>query len=60
MRRGDVLVAVNFGETAVTVAVGEREVLFGTPSGVTVSEGTMTLPATRARCWVRDNFSRMA
>ena len=44
MRRGDVLVAVNFGETAVTVAVGEREVLFGTPSGVTVSEGTMTLP----------------
>ena len=44
MRRGDVLVAVNFGETAVTVAVGEREVLFGTPSGVTVRDGTMTVP----------------
>ena len=44
MRRGDVLVAVNFGESAVTVDVGKREVLFATPAGVTMSEGTMTLP----------------
>ena len=45
MRRGDLMVVVNTGDSAVSLEVGEREVLFGTPSGVTVDGGTLSVPA---------------
>ena len=44
MRRGDLLVAVNTGADTVSVDVGEREVLFETPSGVTLEGGTLAVP----------------
>ncbi|HYH73769.1 MAG TPA: DUF3459 domain-containing protein, partial [Nocardioides sp.] len=43
MQRGDLLVVVNAGEDAARVEVGEREVLFETPSGVTVDGGVVTV-----------------
>ncbi|NYE35260.1 maltooligosyltrehalose trehalohydrolase [Nocardioides cavernae] len=45
MRRGDLLVVVNTGETEAVVQVGEREVLFTTPAGVRLSAGTASVPA---------------
>lgn len=45
MRRGDLLVVVNAGEGPVEVEVGQREVLFETPSGVRLEDGTLVLPA---------------
>jgi maltooligosyltrehalose trehalohydrolase len=45
MRRGDLLVVVNAGAEPVEVEVGEREVLFETPSGVSVGDGRMIVPA---------------
>jgi maltooligosyltrehalose trehalohydrolase len=45
MRRGDLLVVVNAGDTAATTEVGEREVLFETPAGVDVSGGVLSVPA---------------
>ncbi|HET8560833.1 MAG TPA: DUF3459 domain-containing protein, partial [Marmoricola sp.] len=44
MRRGDVLVAVNFGDSPASVPVGGRDVLFETPSGVTLIDGALSLP----------------
>ena len=45
MRRGDLLVVVNTGAEAVTLEVGEREVLFETPAGVSVEAGLLSVPA---------------
>jgi maltooligosyltrehalose trehalohydrolase len=45
MRRGDVLIVVNFGDTAATVSVGARSVIFETPSGVTLADGALSIPA---------------
>ncbi len=46
MRRRDLLVVVNFGSRIQTVDVGSAsEVLFETPSGVTLAGSTLTLPA---------------
>ena len=46
MRRDDVLVVVNAGEVEATVEVDEDcEVLFQTPSGVTLDDGVLTVPA---------------
>jgi len=45
MRRGDLLVVVNAGDEALTVEVGEREVLFETPAGVVVRDGVLSVPA---------------
>ncbi|CAA9377692.1 MAG: GH13_10 / GH13 / GH13_9 / GH13_11 / GH13_36 [uncultured Nocardioides sp.] len=44
MERGDVLLVVNAGDSAATAPVGEREVLFETPTGVSVEDGTIALP----------------
>ena len=44
MRRGDLLVVVNAGETAATAEVGPREVLFETPTGVGLEGTTLALP----------------
>ena len=44
MRRGDLLVVVNTGADAVTLDVGDREVLFETPSGVTIDAGALAVP----------------
>jgi maltooligosyltrehalose trehalohydrolase len=44
MRRNDLLVVVNTGDTAASVAVDRSEVLFQTPSGVRVDDGTVTVP----------------
>ena len=44
MHRRDVLVVVNTGAEAATVEVGDREVLFATPSGVTRAGGTLGVP----------------
>ena len=44
MQRGDVLVVVNFGDAPATVPVDPREVLFETPSGVTLADGNLTVP----------------
>jgi maltooligosyltrehalose trehalohydrolase len=44
MRRGDLLVVVNAGDTAATTEVGEREVLFETPAGVDVRDGVLSVP----------------
>ena len=43
MRRGDLLVVVNTGEDVARVDVGEREVLFETPSGVALDGGVLTV-----------------
>ncbi len=45
MRRGDLLVVVNTGGAPVTLDVGEREVLFATPAGVTLDAGVLAVPA---------------
>ena len=47
MRRGELLMAVNFGSAEATVPVGASydEMLFVTPSGATLGEGTLHLPA---------------
>jgi maltooligosyltrehalose trehalohydrolase len=44
MRRGDLVVLVNAGETEVTVPVDASEVLFETPSGVDLDDSGVTLP----------------
>jgi maltooligosyltrehalose trehalohydrolase len=44
MRRGDLLVLVNTGETEVSVEVDASEVLFETPSGVVLDGGSLTVP----------------
>jgi maltooligosyltrehalose trehalohydrolase len=44
MRRGDLLVVVNAGDTAATTEVGPREVLFETPTGVALEGTTLSLP----------------
>ena len=44
MRRGDLLVAVNFGDAAADLEVDEGTLLFGTPSGPSVETGTLHLP----------------
>lgn len=44
MRRDDLLVVVNAGETPVSVTVDAVEVLFQTPAGVTLGEGTLEVP----------------
>ncbi|KRE93587.1 malto-oligosyltrehalose trehalohydrolase [Nocardioides sp. Soil774] len=44
MRRGDLLVVVNAGDTAATTEVGQREVLFETPTGVGLEGTTLSLP----------------
>jgi len=45
MQRGDVLLAVNFGDSAASVAAGSRSVIFETPSGVSLADGNLSLPA---------------
>ena len=45
MRRGDLLVVVNTGDSATELEVGEREVLFETPAGVVVRDGVLSVPA---------------
>ncbi len=45
MRRGDLLVVVNTGERSAEVEVGDREVLFETPTGVVLDGGALTVPA---------------
>ena len=45
MRRGDVLVAVNFGDSESSLAVEHSEVLFATPAGTTLDGARLTLPA---------------
>jgi maltooligosyltrehalose trehalohydrolase len=46
MRRGDLLVAVNFGDASADLLVdGELEPLFRTPAGPTLSDGRLDLPA---------------
>jgi maltooligosyltrehalose trehalohydrolase len=45
MRRGDLVVLVNAGETEVSVPVDASEVLVATPSGVDLDDGTITVPA---------------
>ena len=45
MRRGDLQVVVNVGAEEVTARVGERPVLFASPSGVEVTDGAVTVPA---------------
>ena len=44
LRRSDLVLLVNAGETEVSVDVDAAEVLFETPSGVTLDDGTVTLP----------------
>ena len=44
MRRGDLLVVVNTGADPVTAEVGEREVLFETPGGASLSDGDLSVP----------------
>lgn len=44
MRRDDLLVVVNTGETPASVAVDAGEVLFQTPSGVVLDDGTLEVP----------------
>ena len=47
LRRGEVLLAVNFGtvEQTTTLDTSYDEVLFATPGGVTLAGSTLTLPA---------------
>ncbi len=44
MSRGDLLVVVNTDDTARTLEVGERGVLFETPAGVSLHGGVLTVP----------------
>jgi maltooligosyltrehalose trehalohydrolase len=45
MHRGTVTIAVNFGDAPARLGVADAEVLFETPSGVTLADGVLTLPA---------------
>jgi maltooligosyltrehalose trehalohydrolase len=45
MRRGDLLVLVNFGDRDWTREIGEADLLFETESGVDLAGGSITLPA---------------
>lgn len=45
MRRGRLLVAVNFGDAEATVPTDATEVLFATPSGAVLQRGGLVLPA---------------
>lgn len=45
MRRGDLLVAVNFGRSATSSEVDCTEVLFTTPTAATLADGVLSLPA---------------
>lgn len=46
MRRGEVVVAVNFGAQAVEVAMtGQHELRWTTPAGATLDRGRLALPA---------------
>ena len=46
MRRGGVVVAVNFGDAEVSVDLGaDHEVRWATPSGATSEAGCVRLPA---------------
>ena len=45
MRRGDLLVAVNFGDEAAELLVeGDYDLLFRTPARPTLSDGRLDLP----------------
>jgi maltooligosyltrehalose trehalohydrolase len=44
MQRGDVLMVVNFGDTAASVPAGSRSVIFETPSGVSLIDGALSVP----------------
>ena len=43
MRRGDVLVAVNFGESAAELEVGAEALVFATGGGISLEAGTLAL-----------------
>lgn len=45
MRRGDLLVAVNFGRSATSLEVDRSEILFTTPTAPTLTDGVLSLPA---------------
>ena len=47
MRRGDLLMAINFGDAAATVGLPTAgcELLFQTPAGATLADGSLGLPA---------------
>jgi maltooligosyltrehalose trehalohydrolase len=45
MQRGDVLMVVNFGDDAASVPADSRSVIFETPSGVSLTDGSLSLPA---------------
>lgn len=45
MRRGDLLVAVNFGDDEATVETEANEVLFATPAGASLGANGLVLPA---------------
>jgi maltooligosyltrehalose trehalohydrolase len=44
MRRGALVVAVNFGDAEVSTEVGPGSLLFATPAGAGLHRGTLTLP----------------
>ncbi|WP_243058554.1 malto-oligosyltrehalose trehalohydrolase [Nocardioides sp. SR21] len=45
MRRGDLLVAVNFGDAEATVPTDATDVLFTSPAGARLDQGRLVLPA---------------
>jgi maltooligosyltrehalose trehalohydrolase len=45
MRRGSLLVVVNFGDAEATVPTGATDVLFATPAGASLRSGELVLPA---------------
>jgi maltooligosyltrehalose trehalohydrolase len=45
MHRGEATIAVNFGDAPAPMEVGDVELLFETPSGITLADGVLTLPA---------------
>jgi maltooligosyltrehalose trehalohydrolase len=44
LRRGEVLIAVNFGDHEQRTAVGSGELVFATPAGAAYDDGVLTLP----------------
>ena len=52
MRRGDLLVVVNFGGEEQHLGTACEQVLFASPSGVTLEEGRLTVPP-HAGCLLR-------
>ncbi len=44
MQRGDVLMVVNFGDGPASLPAGSRAVVFETPSGVSLTYGSLSLP----------------